>query len=151
MDGLVSCYVEKDGEDATLKLIDLINNCKFKTQLKAIFLDGIAVGGFNVINAKSLNKLTGIPVIVVMRDYPDFKKMYTALKNLGMEKKIDIIKKMPKPKKASQIYIQNIGLTLKTAREYLKISATHSYLPEPIRIAHLITQGIVMGESKGRA
>ena len=97
MDGLLSCHVEKDGEDATVRIIEMINDCKFKPQIQAIFLKGIAVAGFNVINPASLNKETGIPVIIVIRDYPDYKKIYAALKGIGMDKKIDIIKNMPKP------------------------------------------------------
>jgi len=151
MDGLLSCHVEKDGEDATLKIIEMINECRFKSQLQAIFLDGIAVAGFNVINPVSLNKETGIPVIVVIRDYPDYKKIFSALEKLGMKKKIDIIKNMPKPVKINDIYVQHIGLGKEETKKLLKICCTHSNLPEAIRVAHLVASGISEGQSRGRA
>jgi len=151
MDGLVSCYVEKDGFDATLKLIELINKCKFKPQLQCIFLDGIAVAGFNVINIENLSKQTKIPVIVIIRNYPDYKKMYAALKKLGMDEKIALIDKLKKPTTIDQIYIQYVGTTLEKAKKFLRTTCTRSLVPEPVRIAHIIGQGIMFGESKGRA
>jgi endonuclease V-like protein UPF0215 family len=151
MDGLISCYIEKDGEDATLKIIEMINQCKFRTQLQAIMLDGIAVGGFNVINANALNRHTRLPVIIVMREYPEYDKMFSALRKIKMEKKIELIKQLPKPIKHNDIYYQNIGIEKEKAEELLLLSSTHSFLPEPIRVAHLITSGITDGESRGRA
>ena len=57
LDGILSTKVIIDGNDATTKIIEMINKCKFKPQLQCIFLDGIAVGGFNVIDIKELNSL----------------------------------------------------------------------------------------------
>lgn len=151
MDGLLSCHVEKDGEDATVRIIEMINDCKFKRQIQAIFLKGIAVAGFNVINPQVLHKETKIPVIIVIRDFPDYKKIFSALENLGMEKKINIIKKMPKPVKIGEIYVQHIGISLEDTKEVLRIACTHSNVPEAIRVAHLIASGVVDGQSRGRA
>jgi hypothetical protein len=151
MDGLVSCRVEKDGFDATPKLIELINKCKFKPQLQCIFLDGIAVAGFNIINASKLSKETGLPVIIIIRDYPDYKKMYSALKKLGMAEKIALIDKLKKPVRYNKIYIQHEGTSLEKAKKFLETTCTRSFVPEPIRIAHIIGQGVMLGESKGRA
>lgn len=151
MDGLLSCKVEKDGEDATIRLIEMINDSKFKPQLQAIFLNGIAVAGFNVINPKSLYKETGIPVVVVIRDFPDYKKMFSALKGLGMEKKIDIIKAMPEPVKINDIYVQHVGINLEDTKKLLKIACSRANVPEALRVAHLIASGVIDGQSRGRA
>jgi hypothetical protein len=151
MDGLLSTYVTVDGDDSTKKLVTMINGCKFKPQLQVIMLDGIAVGGFNVVDIVKLNKETKVPVIVVMRDYPDFKKIEEALVKLKKEKKIRLMHKAGKITKVGKIHIQTAGLTLKKAREFLKISCTHSFLPEPVRVAHLIASGVVSGESRGKA
>jgi uncharacterized protein len=151
LDGLVSCFVEKDGEDSTTKLINTINNCKFKPQLQAIFLDGIAFGGFNVVNILSLNKLTGIPVVVVVRDRPDLLKIYSVLEKLGMHKKAELIKKFPELVKANNIFIQCAGISVDDAKKLLRICCTHSNLPEALRASHLIASGISEGQSRGRA
>ena len=36
-------------------------------------------------------------------------------------------------------------------KEFLKVTTVHSYIPEPLRIAHIIAAGLVKGESRGRA
>ncbi len=151
LDGVLSTYVRVDGKNSTKKLIEMINGCKFKPQLQCIMLDGIALGGFNIVDVQMLNRKTGIPVIVVMRDYPDFKKIESALRKLKKEGKLSLLKKAGEVIKVDNIHIQVVGVDLKKAKQFLKISCTRSYVPEPIRIAHLIGQGIAMGESSGRA
>ncbi|MBU4493387.1 MAG: DUF99 family protein [Nanoarchaeota archaeon] len=151
IDGVISTHVNVDGDDSTEKLVEMINKCKFKPQLQVILLDGIAVGGFNVVDVNDLNKKTKIPVIVVMRDYPDFKKIEKALTKLNHAEKIKLLKKAGKVNQLGEIFVQAIGLTLKQAEEIIDITCTHSLLPEPLRVAHLIAGGVVDGESRGRA
>ena len=159
MDGVLSCHIQVDGDDATYQLIQLINTSKFKSQTQAILLDGIAVGGFNIINIHSLNKHTGIPVIVVVRKMPDFAKLEKTLRRLGMEKKYALMEKAGTPHKitltgkkvSGDVHIQVAGISVENTEKIIKLSSTHSNIPEPIRAAHLIGAGIVKGESKGRA
>ena len=151
LDGVLSTYVRVDGVNATKKLIEMVNGCKFKPQLQCIMLDGIAFGGFNVVDVQKLNKQTGIPVVVVMRNYPDFKEIERVLKKLGKESRIKLLDKAGEVVNVGNIHVQVIGIDLKKAKQFLKVSCTRSYIPEPIRVAHLIGQGIAMGESRGRA
>lgn len=151
MDGVLSTHVEKDGIDATLKIAEMINTSKFKPQLQTVFLNGISVGGFNVINLPKLHEMTCIPVIGVVRDYPNFEKFFAAMEKLGMQEKMLWVHTLPKPARVGKVYIQPVGISLAKATELLKTCSTHAEVPECLRIAHLIASGIVTGESKGRA
>lgn len=151
LDGLVSTIVKIDGRNSTRKIAAMINKSKFKTHLHCIFLDGIAVAGFNVIDLEKLSKLTGIPVIVIIRSYPDYKKIFSALKKIKQEKKTKLIQKIHKPIKINQIYCQLVSINKERAKKILDITCTRSHIPEPLRIAHIIAGGIATGESKGRA
>ncbi len=155
MDGVLSTRVDVDGEDATLKSIEMVNKSKFKSQLQAILLDGIAFGGFNVVNIETIYKHTSIPVIVVVRKMPDFEKLEKTLQKLGMEEKYLLMEKAGKPQevalKRGKIYIQTAGISFEKAKKLLQVCCTRSFVPEPIRVAHLIGAGVVKGESKGRA
>lgn len=151
IDGILSTKVKIDGDDSTRKLAAMINRCRFKPQLQCILLDGIALGGFNIVDINELNKKTGIPVMVVIRRYPDFKKIKETLVKLKKGKKYRLIEKAGQVTKVDNIYIQLAGLDLTKAKEILKITCTRSYIPEPIRAAHLIASGIITGESKGKA
>lgn len=151
MDGLISTTIVIDGNNATRKIADMINKSKFKSQLKLIMLDGIAVGGFNVIDIQELHNLTKIPVIVVMRDLPRTDRIFNTLEKLGMNKKIDIIKKAGSIYPIDRLYVQVAGIGLYDAGELLKLTCVRSLVPEPIRMAHIIASGIKFGESRGRA
>ncbi len=155
MDGVMSREAQVDGEDATVQIIEMVNDCKWKPQLQVIFLDGIAVGGFNVINIQSVAQHTGIPVIVVTRHMPDFEKLEKTLLSLGMSKKYELMKKAGMPQEIrsqrGSLFIQVAGMAIENAVELLHLCCTNSNVPEAVRIAHLIGAGIVKGESKGRA
>jgi len=151
LDGVLTTKVAIDGSNSTKKLIEMVNKSKFKPQLRCIMLNGIALGGFNVINIGELNKKTKIPVIVVIRKYPDFKKIEETLKRINKHSKYSLIQKAGPVEKAGQIYIQTKGISFEKAKQILKLTCTRSLIPEPIRVAHLIAGGVVTGESKGKA
>ncbi|MBS3098569.1 DUF99 family protein [Candidatus Woesearchaeota archaeon] len=151
LDGILSTKVAVDGNNATKKLVEMINKCKFRPQLRCILLDGIALGGFNIVDVKELNKKTKIPVMVVIRRYPDFKKIEETLKRINKSHKYRLIEKAGAVHKIGYIFVQLSGLNLEQAKSILKITCTRSLIPEPIRVAHLIAAGVVTGESKGKA
>lgn len=157
MDGLLKTEVRVDGLDATHKLIKLINSSRHKEQLKVIMLDGVTVGGFNVIDVKKLHTRTKLPVLVINRKRPNLKSVREALERnfIDYEKRWKMILNAGKIKKLSldefKVYYQNIGLEDEEAEELIELAITHGQIPEPLRIAHLIATGIVRGESEGRA
>ena len=157
LDGILSTHVEVDGMDATQKIVEMINHSKHKDQLRVIMTSGITLAGFNVIDVHELFKKTTLPVIVVSRKYPDLASVKRALKNLpNWQQRWKIITSAgeihavrPLSEKAS-IYIQVAGIELSDAKRIVRSAATRSFVPEPLRVAHLIATGIVQGESTGR-
>ena len=71
LDGVVSGQIRRDGTDSTRQMIDLVRNSQFARHLRAVLLQGIAVGGFNVVDVHTLSSELGIPVLVVSRKLPD--------------------------------------------------------------------------------
>ena len=151
LDGILSTKVRIDGNNATKKITEMINKCKFKPQLQCILLDGIAVGGFNVIDVKELSKKTKLPVMVIIRRKPDIKNIKEILIKLNKKNKIKLLEKAGSVVPIEKIYVQLTGLSIEKAKEILKITCTRSLIPEAIRIAHLIASGITYGESRGKA
>ncbi len=159
-EGAVTSKVRVDGFNSTKKLIKAINKSKFKLQLKAILLDGICLAGFNTVDINKLNKATHIPVIVVMRKKPSFKRIKKALSHTTrpkvreelMKKAGEIYEVKIKNKNVNgKIFFQKAGCTVEYAEEILKLMTKRSLVPEPLRIAHLILSAISFGESKGPA
>ncbi len=156
LDGVLKTEVKIDGLEATQKIVKLINSSRHKQQLKVIMFDGITMAGFNLIDIKKVNEKTGLPVIVVNRKLPDLKKVENALKNFeDFEKRWKIVLNAGKLKecrvKNKKVYFQAVGISDEDAREIIRLSATRSLIPEPLRVAHLIATAIVRGESYGRA
>lgn len=157
LDGVLRTYVTVDGLDATEKLSKMINSSRHKQQLKVIMLDGITLGGFNIIDVKKLYSETKLPILIVNRKPPDLRSIKVALeKNFDdFEKRWKMILNAGKIKEMKFekffVYYQNIGIDDDEAEEILSISIKHAQIPEPLRVAHLIATGVVKGESEGHA
>lgn len=157
LDGILKTEVKIDGMDSTQKIIDVINSSRHKGQLRVIILDGITVGGFNIIDISKLYEKTRLPVIVINRKNPNLKKIENALKNFkDYKKRLKCLKnagetKNLKIEKNKSVYYQSIGLKKDEIEKIIKLSCVHSLIPESLRVAHLIASGIVKGESKGGA
>ena len=151
IDGILSTKVKVDGNDATRKIVEMINRCKFKPQLQCIFLNGIAVAGFNVIDVVQLSRKTKLPVIIIIRRMPNIENIKKTLFDINKKQKIKLIEKAGNVFRVDDIFVQLTGIALDDAKKILKIVCTRSNVPEPLRLAHIIASGIVEGESKGRA
>jgi len=153
---VLSKQVTVHGSDATPACREMIQNTRHKKQLKAMLLDGIALGGFNVVDIQEIYDTTCLPVITVTRDEPDFDKIKKALqKNFeDWKERLDLMKrgKLYKVKTLhNPIYVKCVGISIKETKEIIKISTIRGAIPEPIRLAHLIASGVTKGESYGKA
>jgi len=157
LDGVFKFDVKIDGMDATDTLVNIINKSKHKEQLRVIMLDGITVGGFNMINIYELFRRTELPVIAINRKKPDLKKIKIALKNFkDFEERWKCIVDAGKINKMriernKNIYYQCKGLKRTETEKIIRLSCTRSLIPEPLRVAHLMASALVKGESGGRA
>ncbi|MGZ7067369.1 MAG: endonuclease dU [Methanobacterium sp.] len=155
LDGVLRTHITGDGEDSTRKIIQMVNKTRHKGQIGVIMLDGVTFGGFNLANIKEIFEKTGIPVIVIMRKFPNFERIKKALLNFeDHEKRWNSILdagKVYKIENREPIYIQIRGIDLEDAKEIVALSTTRSAIPEPIRVAHLIAAGVETGESRGSA
>ncbi len=155
LDGVLCSEITKDGMDATEIIIRMIKNSKYYTQIRVIMLDGVTYAGFNPVDIKILYDETNIPVIVFMRSCPDFEKIKLALEHLPeTEKRWDIIQRAGRIYKIAQenpVFIQLCGIDKESAVEIVRRTSTHGNIPEPLRVAHLIATGVVLGESTGKA
>lgn len=156
IDGVLRSEITKDGLDATDVICSMIKKSKHYGQIRAVILDGITYGGFNVVDIHKLYTETGVPVIVVMRAYPDFERIKSALKYFpDGEDRWKIINQAGKIEKVTgeknHIYIQRAGIGLETVKKIIRLTSIRSNIPEPLRVAHLIATGIILGESRGKA
>lgn len=154
LDGVLCSEITKDGMDATDAIIRMVRNSKFYGQIRVIMLDGVTYAGFNPVDINVLFDETHLPVIVFMRSMPDFEKIRLALEHLP-EKEVrwEIIRRAGKiyeitnREQDKQVFIQFCGIDKESAVKIIRITSTHGNIPEPLRVAHLVATGVVLGES----
>lgn len=152
LDGVLSGKVRRDGANATRVVAEIVRDSRFYPQIHAILLQGIAFAGFNVVDLHGLHALLGIPVVVVSRRKPDFAAIRRALLEhvRGGGRKLRLIERAGKAEPIAGLYVQRAGIAPGDTEALIKRLAVHSTIPEPLRTAHLIAGGVMLGESRQR-
>jgi hypothetical protein len=152
LDGVIRGHIRKDGSNATDKLEQLLLNSKFAIQAQLVMLQGIALGGFNVVDIHALSARLNRPVLVVIRRKPNLESVKDALLNFvpGGARKWRLIERAGNAEPVAEVFVQRAGLSLTEAEKVIRQYAVHSRIPEPLRVAHLIAGGIATGQSRGR-
>jgi uncharacterized protein len=156
LDGILRTDITIDGMNATEKISTLINSTRHKQQLKIVMFDGITLGGFNIVDLEQMHEKTGLPVIAVNRKKPDLEGVRNALEKFpDFQSRWETVEHAGEIKSFlsshGKIFYQAIGMPDQQAHEVIELSTTHSFIPEPLRVAHLIATAVVKGESGGRA
>lgn len=156
IEAVLKTEVEVDGKDASDKLAEMINSSRYKEQLKLVMLDGVALGGFNVVDINELHEKVGLPIVTITREKPNLKAMENALREHfeNWRERLDIIKKgelLPLETKHKPIFVKFVGMEFEELKRIIELSTVRGALPEAIRVAHLIATGVTVGESYGRA
>jgi endonuclease V-like protein UPF0215 family len=151
-EGMVWGQVQPDGWDATDTLTQLLSSSKFLPQLHVVLLDGISVGGFNVIDLPLLAQRLERPCIAVMRRLPDLAAMEQAIHNLPQpEKRMEILRRAGAIYEYPPFCFQVCGATPEVTAQVLARLTDCGYVPEALRLAHLIGAALVTGESGRQA
>ncbi|HLE46661.1 MAG TPA: DUF99 family protein, partial [Candidatus Thermoplasmatota archaeon] len=79
VEGILSSAVEVDGSDATEAVARLVERTRFRPMLRAILVNGVTLGGFNLVDLDALWDRLKVPVMGVVRDEPDLPKSRRAL------------------------------------------------------------------------
>jgi len=181
IDGIVSGRIRRDGADATRKMVELVRASQFGEHIQAVMMQGIAVGGFNVVDIHGLSNALKIPVLVVVRRPPDMpavkralfgtspttarprvpgaKRKWRLIEQAGTLEELGPSRRALKKSKTTglatsgpRLWVQrSAGLTTEEARRIVTATTLHGNIPEPLRVAHLIAGGITTGKSRGRA
>lgn len=163
--------IHQDGLNAGPRLTRSILDSKFHQQIHAVFLDGVTMGGLNVIDIEKLANDVQRPVVAVMRAYPKLDRMLQAIEKLpdAAERSARISAAGPIHQIRGWIFQyrspavtgeQKDGTTQHqsplTPDEVAKLldrctPAGGQKIPECLRMAHLIGSAIKTGQSSSNA
>jgi len=149
-----SCAV--DGDDANEAIIGMVNPSRFREQVRMIMIDGVAFGGFNVVDISALSAALDLPVVTVARDEPDMNSITFALKAhfTDWEQRLAMVSKAkvrPVEIPLGRLFIASAGIREDDADDAVRRCLVRGCLPEPVRLAHLVATALVRGESRGKA
>ncbi len=151
-EGLVLGRTRQDGWGATDELCRLLQGGKFLPQVHLVLLDGIAFGGFNVVDLATLSRRLGRPCAAVMRRPPDLAAVEKAVRRLPRARqRLELIRRAgPIHVHPPFVFQVQGGGPDEIARALARVT-DRGNVPEPLRLAHLVGAAVARGESSRRA
>lgn len=147
-EGMVWGKVRQDGWNATDTICKLLEGGKFLPQLHIVLLDGIAFGGFNIVDLPKLQARLGIPCVAVMRRMPNLVAVEASLRRLPQpERRLQLLHRAGKIHAFPPFYFQVSGEQPEAIASVLQRLTDCGKVPEALRLAHFIGAAIIKGES----
>lgn len=151
VDAVALDRVRVDGEDATAAIERLVLGTTGFEGVRAVLLDGVVVGGFNVVDLPRLARRLRRPVIALTRRAPDLEKIRVALRTYFPDShrrrwaRIRAARLFPVATGARPIWAAAAGCSRAEARLLVARCALQGFWPEALRLAHLVAR------ARGRA
>jgi hypothetical protein len=151
LEGVLTTRAPIDGEGITRRLATWVSGSRFFPSLRAILVEGITMAGLSVIDLPILHEETRLPVISVDRKAPPAGRLEMTLRRLGFDDRVRSVEAAGPLHAVGSLHFACAGIAPERAREIIERERGRSRLPEGIRMAHLIGQAVILGESRGRA
>jgi uncharacterized protein len=148
VEGVERGRVRVDGMDATERIIALLRHSPHLEGARALLLDGVAFGGFNLVDLDALARALERPVVAVTRDPPDFARIRAALqKYFPTEfrerwRRVRAHRLFAVPTADRPIYAAAVGCRRVEAAQLIRRTTIRGRWPEPLRLAHLVAHAI---------
>ena len=152
IEGMLWGQATKDGHDATDTIAELLLQSKFYDQVHVVLLDGIAVGGFNIVDLPALAARLERPCVAVMRKVPDLVAVQEVIRRLpDPDDRLDRLARAGAIHEVGGFIFQVCGEKPGVVARGLAQLTDRGRVPEPLRLAHLIGSAVQLGQSGRRA
>ncbi len=153
MDGVLVGQVTPDGDDAAEEIVRMVSSSPFVSQLQLIMVQGVTLGGFNVVDLFAIHERLGVAALAVCRREPDREAVKAALHKRipNPHDKWRIIERLGPMEPVGRVFVQRVGVTRAEATAVVARLSMHGVMPEPLRVSHLVAGALVRGHSHGRA
>lgn len=156
VEAVLRSSVRVDGDDATQVVAGMVARSRYAEAVQVLMLDGVTLGGFNVVDLDALHGALEVPILTVTRDPPDKPAIEAALRKHfdDAERRIALLQRhaLERVETAhNPVWVKRLGMSAEEARDLVRATTVRGALPEPLRLAHLIAAAFRNGESRGRA
>ena len=148
--------VAVDGRDATERIVALVRGTRQFEGIRAVLLDGVTFGGFNVVNLDRIARDLGRPVVAVTREAPDLARICAAIYAYFPDDAATRWRRLRRhplfrvPMGERSILAAAVGCTQEEAIALLHRTIRRGAWPEPLRLAHLIAHAVGTRPRPGR-
>ncbi len=152
IEGCLQTPILVDGDDVTAQLARMVKESSHYGQLRVIMTSDTIFAGTNILDLPQLAKSTELPVIAVSDSEPSMERVKRALqhhcpktwnKKLAVLERCGPIQEVASIPGRAPVFLQWAGLPFEKAVEVVKLAATRSRIPEPVRVAHMIASSFV--------
>ena len=144
IEGISRSKVEVDGTDSTRVIIDEIQK-NYAERCNYMMMSGITFAGLNICNISEIYSSTDIPVLSIVKQNPDTESMKRAIIRHTHEPeiRIAILEKtatvLLSVREKFNVFANLEGIQKKDAELLVRKSIIFGNLPEPLRLARMIS------------
>lgn len=152
VEAVLHTRVERDGDDATEAIRRMVDGSRSKQNMVAVMTQNSTVAGFNTLDLEALYAGTQVPFLAVSRGAQDWPAMERALLggiSNGPRKWARIADNPGRQLRYRGLTLVPAGMASEAALALVDLCVLRGHMPEPLRLAHLIAAGWVLGESRG--
>jgi hypothetical protein len=152
LEGLLWGRATRDGADATDAIAEMLLGSKFHAQVHVVLIDGLAVGGLNLVDLPGLAARVERPCIAVMRRLPDLPAIAAvAARFPDAERRLALLRAAGPIASAQGVPFQVAGEDPVVIARVLPALTDRGRVPEVLRLAHLVGAAVKRGQSGRRA
>jgi len=146
VDGIAMTDVAVDGTDSTRRLAAALKGSGHLDGIRAVMVDGITLGGFNVVDLVGLARAVRRPVVAVTRRRPGYDAMDAALRTYfpndgGRRRRLVHARPLFAVSVANGwLEVAVAGATRAEAAALVRRSVREGRWPEPLRLARLVAR-----------
>ena len=156
LDGVMYTSVQPNGLDATQKIGKMVRRSSHYGQIRILMLHGFVFAGWNPVNIHSLSQRLKRPVIVFSEQPQTKRRIAPRIRNLlDLEARLNALEQAGKPisfklaEGHKPVYIQLSGISRQDAESVLRLTTRWNCIPEPLRVANLISSAFESTAGKG--
>ena len=155
IDGFFIERIVVDGDNGTDAIISMWKKIR-PQKLAAFLLDGVTLGGMNIVDIEKLYSETSVPVICVTKREPSIESMKEVVRkhfpdnNYKMRTLSELTVDTIELRNRRKLFCNLKGIDPIEARTILERQCTLNLIPDAVRISHLLGESVKFGSSKRR-
>jgi endonuclease V-like protein UPF0215 family len=151
VEGVAVTAFPVDGDGATEFLARWVMGLRARAGLHGLVLGGITLAGLGIVEIPRLAERVERPVLAVGRRSSRRSELARALRAAGLEERLPLLERTPAAfRVADGLWVSAAGIAREGAAALVRATLRKARVPEPLRLAHLLARGLVLGESRGR-